>query len=70
VPVETFVLDGRASRDIVGFAVDNGSDLIVIATHGLTGLDRFLIGSTTQKVVRRADCPVFTVKPFGKSLVD
>ncbi len=70
VPAETFVLDGRASRDIVGFAVDNGSDLIVIATHGLTGLDRFLIGSTTQKVVRRADCPVFTVKPFGKSLVD
>jgi len=44
-------------------------DLIVIATHGLTGLEHLLLGSTTEKVVRMASCPVFTVKSFGKSLI-
>jgi nucleotide-binding universal stress UspA family protein len=43
-------------------------DLIVIATHGLTGIEHFLVGSTTEKVIRTAPCPVFTVKAFGKSL--
>ena len=40
-----------------------------MATHGRTGLQRFLIGSVAEKVVRSAPCPVFTVKSFGKSLV-
>ncbi len=70
VSAETFVIDGRANRDIVKFAEDHDSDLIVIATHGLSGLDRFLMGSVTQKVVRRAPCPVFTVKSFGRPLAD
>ena len=69
VPAETFVLEGRATKDIVKFAEKNDSDLVVIATHGLTGIEHFLIGSVTQKVVRRAPCPVFTVKTYGKSLV-
>jgi hypothetical protein len=47
----------------------NRSDLIVIATHGLTGLKRFFLGSVTEKVVRRARCPVFTVRAFGESMV-
>ena len=38
------------------------TDLIVIATHGLTGLDYILLGSTAEKVVRSAGCPVLTVK--------
>ena len=46
-----------------------GTDLIVIATHGLTGLERFALGSVTERVVRRAACPVFTVKSFGRSLL-
>ena len=46
-----------------------GTDLIVISTHGLTGLKRFALGSVTERVVRRAACPVFTVKSFGKSLL-
>ncbi len=54
------ILD-RAERDDV--------DLIVIATHGRTGLDRVLLGSVTERVVRQASSPVFTVKSFGKSLV-
>lgn len=54
------ILD-RAERDDV--------DLIVIATHGRTGLERVLLGSVTERVVRQASSPVFTVKSFGKSLV-
>jgi nucleotide-binding universal stress UspA family protein len=43
--------------------------MIVIATHGLTGIDRMLMGSITEKVVRQSPCPVFTVKAFGKDLL-
>jgi nucleotide-binding universal stress UspA family protein len=68
-PVNVHVLAGNAARDIVEFATDNDADLIVMATHGRTGLDRFLIGSVAEKVVRRAPCPVFTLKSFGKSLL-
>jgi len=67
--VEAHVLAGYAARDVVAFADENAVDLIVMSTHGRTGLERFLIGSVAEKVVRRAPCPVFTVKSFGKSLV-
>jgi nucleotide-binding universal stress UspA family protein len=43
--------------------------MVVISTHGLSGLERVLTGSTTEQVVRLVECPVFTVKAFGKSLV-
>jgi len=68
-PVNVHVLAGHAAYDIVEFAEDEAADLIVMATHGRTGLERFLIGSVAEKVVRRAPCPVFTLKSFGKSLV-
>lgn len=68
-PLDLHVLAGHAARDIVDFAEQNAADLIVMATHGRTGLQRFLIGSVAEKVVRSAPCPVFTVKSFGKSLV-
>lgn len=54
---------------ILDAAVQHGSDLIVIGTHGLSGLKRFALGSVTERVVRRAACPVFTVKSVGKSLL-
>jgi nucleotide-binding universal stress UspA family protein len=63
------VIEGRAVTDIPDFAKNNDSDLLVIATHGLTGLKRLFLGSVTEKVVRRARCPVFTARAFGKSLV-
>lgn len=69
VEFDLHVVEGRAARDIVKFAGKNGADLIVIATHGLTGIEHLLLGSVTEKVVRQAPCPVFTVKSFGKSLV-
>jgi nucleotide-binding universal stress UspA family protein len=70
VEVEVHVAEGRAPREICRFAEENASDLVVIATHGLTGLDHFLLGSVTEKVVRRCPRPVFTVKSFGKDLVE
>ena len=63
------VIEGYAARDLLHFAESEASDLIVIATHGRTGLEHMLLGSVTEKVVRRAACPVFTVRAFGKSLM-
>lgn len=69
VQYEKFVVTGRPAIEITRFAKEQGSDMIVIATHGLTGLERLLVGSTAEQVVRLADCPVFSVKSFGKSLM-
>jgi len=68
VPVEIHVMEGRAPVDIIGFAKRNDIDLIVMASHGLTGIEHFLLGSVAEKVIRMAPCPVFTVKAFGKRL--
>jgi nucleotide-binding universal stress UspA family protein len=57
-----YVVEGRAAAEIVSFASKNAIELIVIATHGLTGMEHFLLGSVTEKVVRSSPCPVFTVK--------
>lgn len=69
VPARLHVTSGYAARDIIDFAEEHGTDLIAMTTHGRTGLERFLIGSVTEKIIRSASCPVFTVKPFGKSLL-
>ena len=61
VHVEDGTGDGRASEIIVKFAEENLVDLIVMGTHGLTGIERVLLGSTTERVVRTAPCPVLTV---------
>ncbi|NNF59171.1 MAG: universal stress protein [Rhodothermaceae bacterium] len=45
------------------------ADLIVMGTHGRTGLERFALGSVTERVVQHAACPVFTVRSFGASLL-
>jgi nucleotide-binding universal stress UspA family protein len=63
------VVDGRAARKITKFADTNQSDLVVMSTHGLTGLEHFLMGSVAEKVVRHVTAPVLTVKAFGKSLL-
>lgn len=53
----------HASGAIVAFAEERGVDLIVMATHGRGGFRRHLLGSVTHEVLRRATCPVMTVKP-------
>jgi len=52
--------DGRAHQEIVKFIKDHDVDLVVLGTHGLSGIERVLLGSTTEKVVRIAPCPVLT----------
>jgi nucleotide-binding universal stress UspA family protein len=59
--VETGRRGARASEIIVKFAEENLVDLIVMGTRGLTGVDRVLLGSTAERVVRTARCPVLTV---------
>ncbi len=56
------VKEGKAHKEIVEYSKEHQSDIIVIATHGLTGLDYILLGSTTEKVVRWSNTPVLTVK--------
>lgn len=53
---------GRPFAEIVKYARDNNVDLIVMSTHGRGGLAHVLVGSTTEKVVRKAHCPVLTVR--------
>lgn len=62
VPVETELLDGSPSRAIVRSAEDNGCDLIVMGTHGRGGIDRLLLGSVAESVVRSSSVPVLTVR--------
>jgi nucleotide-binding universal stress UspA family protein len=59
--VETALLSGRAAREIRAFARDKHVDLIVIGTHGRTGMSRRLLGSVAEVVVRLAPCLVLTV---------
>lgn len=60
---------GYAPSTILDYANNHDVDLITIATHGRTGLERMLLGSVAERVVRRAPVPVFAVKSFGKSLL-
>lgn len=53
---------GPVHSEIIKFAAEHDIDLVVIATHGHTGLSRILIGSTAERVVRECPCPVLTVR--------
>ncbi len=59
--VSYLVTEGQAFDEILRAADNLGSDMIIMATRGLTGLDHFLVGSTTERVVRLAKIPVLTV---------
>ncbi len=57
------VRSGVPFEQIVEAAKDEKADMIVIGTHGRTGLHRFLLGSVAERVIRMAPCPVLTVRP-------
>jgi len=63
--VSTVVLEGNAADTILDYATKNGIDLIIMATHGRTGLSRWALGSVTDKVVRGSSAPVMVVAPAG-----
>jgi universal stress protein A len=63
VNVRHIVRVGRAWQEVIELAKENKTDLIVLATHGYTGLKHVLLGSVAEKIVRHAPCPVLTVRP-------
>ncbi len=68
--VETSVRSGLAFFEITEAAKALGADLIVVGTHGYTGLKRALLGSTAEKVVRHAPCPVLVARAsYGEFLI-
>lgn len=56
------VVDGPPHRAILAYADEHDIDVIVMGTHGRSGIERYLLGSVTEKVVRTADVPVLTVR--------
>ena len=62
IEVEGVVREGYAATAIVDEAASQKADLIVIGTHGLSGLKHMLLGSIAERVVQKAPCPVLTVK--------
>jgi nucleotide-binding universal stress UspA family protein len=65
--VETHVLEGNPAVEITKFAKDNGIDLIVVGTLGKSGIDRLLLGSVAEKIVRIAPCPVLVIKSYKEA---
>jgi universal stress protein A len=68
--IRTEVCVGRASWEIVRLARECGADLIILATHGHTGLKHVLLGSTAEYVVRHAPCPVLTVREREQDFIE
>ncbi|MBI1850205.1 MAG: universal stress protein [Planctomycetes bacterium] len=62
VRADVAVVHGEASQEILRLSVERHASVIVIATHGRTGLKHLLLGSVAEKVVRHATCPVFVVR--------
>jgi len=60
--VETAIVSGTPHVEIVRFAKERGIDLIVMATHGRGFFSHAILGSTTERVIRRSTCPVLTVR--------
>ncbi|MFH1302072.1 MAG: universal stress protein [Planctomycetota bacterium] len=62
INIRTLVIQGEPASQIVRLATAENTDLIVIATHGLTGWRKFMFGSVTEKVIRLATCPVLSIR--------
>lgn len=62
IQISTLILHGDPATQIVRLAEEEQVDMIIIATHGLTGWRKFMFGSVTEKVIRMADCPVLSIR--------
>jgi len=69
VPSSIIIREGTPFLEIVRAARDHQADLIVIATHGHTGIKHLLIGSTAERVVRKSSCPVLTYRAGQREFV-
>ena len=66
VNCSSIVLEGPVASSIVDYAEKEGIDLIVMTTHGRSGLDRWVFGSVAEKVLRAAPCPVLLIREAEK----
>ena len=66
IPIEAIIAHGHPATRIVEIADQRDVDLIVISTHGRSGLAHLLMGSTAESVLRRASCPVMTIRQNPK----
>ncbi len=66
---KVFLKEGEPFIEIIQTVKKESADLIVMGTHGRTGLDHVLFGSTAEKVVRKSPCPVLTVRLPGKRFI-
>ncbi len=66
---ETVIRKGEPFLEIIRFAKENDIDLIIIGTHGRSGFEHIIFGSTAEKVVRKAPCPVLSVRPSQREFV-
>lgn len=60
--VRQAVVKGYAAEEIVRYSADQGAEMIIMSTHGYTGVRRVLMGSTTAEVLRKAPCAVLSVR--------
>jgi len=66
VAYQSTILFGHVAEEIIDYADRETIDLIVIGTHGFKGLNRMLLGSVAEKVVKLAPCPVMTINAYRK----
>jgi nucleotide-binding universal stress UspA family protein len=67
VPVETDIAEGTPAQEIIGYAREEPVDVIVMGTHGRSGVDRLLLGSVAERIVRSSPVPVLTVGVDGRA---
>lgn len=65
--VDGRVILGDVSDQIIGYAEQEGFDMIVMGTHGYKGLEKMMFGSVAEKVVKSAACPVLTLRPYQEN---
>jgi len=62
VNTDTVILSGKPADSLVSYAVNNGVDLIIMATHGRSGISKIFWGSVAEKILRATDIPVLLIK--------
>jgi len=66
IPVKRVIKTGVIFVEIIDYIKEENIDLVVMGTHGRSGIEQILIGSVAEKIVRKAPCPVLTIRPKGK----
>ncbi|MFH1638708.1 MAG: universal stress protein [Chloroflexota bacterium] len=65
ITIRTVVIQGKPAEEILDYAAKNQVDLIIMTTHGRSGVSRFAFGSVAEKVIRSSPLPVLSISPTG-----